>query len=139
MHVMKAMECPQVFKKNSLIILSNFSRSFLFFQKKYIGHSIVSTCFGTFYILQSTFQSFLSPLHRIIRSILHLILWVPIPYSRIYLNYHSVSQVIVGCIMGLFIGIAIGIWILPNFYEYYISSPLSPSFFLSRKKKIQNL
>jgi len=70
------------------------------------GHSAISFMFLTWVILECVMCIFRWDLNRkVAYSSLALILFVPVPYSRIYLLYHTVAQVGVGMSIGFIMGV----------------------------------
>ncbi|CRG98475.1 PAP2-like protein, putative [Plasmodium relictum] len=66
------------------------------------GHSSFSFSFITFILLHLTESN--KDKWNIVASILVLITLFPIPWSRFYIEDHTLSQVIVGCIIGIILG-----------------------------------
>ncbi|KAJ5080233.1 hypothetical protein M0811_03717 [Anaeramoeba ignava] len=71
------------------------------------GHSVSSLCFFTWFTLEILFGSrknYSKKMKLFIISLIGILL-LPVPYSRVYLGYHSKEQVIVGSITGIFYAI----------------------------------
>lgn len=71
--------------------------------------------FSVFYSLQLLLRSWSLPFHfRCIYSLLILVIAVGVSFTRVYLQYHTVGQVLVGALIGSITGL---IWFVSNVNE----------------------
>mmetsp|Transcript_6854 Transcript_6854/g.15797 ORF Transcript_6854/g.15797 Transcript_6854/m.15797 type:complete len:217 (-) Transcript_6854:116-766(-) len=79
------------------------------------AHAAVAIFFMVEGILEAYINARFTFLDWIMRVLLHVVMFAPVPYARVYLHYHTAEQAMAGSVLGAVNAVALFYWL--HFHE----------------------